>query len=73
MTPPKGSMSTSGIAWAARTIDSEVGVAPGNAKTPKASAIGATPLPTLLIARDQKSLRNSTFRSTALLPSMRGA
>ena len=50
-TPPMGSMMTSGTACAARTMLSEVGVAPGSSSTPNARAIGMIPLPMLLIVR----------------------
>ncbi|CAB4835520.1 unannotated protein [freshwater metagenome] len=55
ITPPIGSTITIGKAWAARTKLNEVGVAPSSSKIPNASAIGAIPLPILLIVRAMKS------------------
>ena len=57
ITPPNGNITTSGTAWAANTMLSDVGVLPGKARTPNARAIGATPLPTLLIVRATKNRR----------------
>ena len=65
MTPPIGRTRTSGSACAASTMLSEVGVAPGSESTPKAIAMGATPLPMLLIVRARKSLRKRALPSRA--------
>ena len=64
-TPPIGRTRTSGSACAARTMLSEIAVAPGSDSTPKAIAMGATPLPMLLIVRARKSLRKRALPSRA--------
>ena len=55
ITPPSGSTITIGNAWAASTKLNEVGVAPSRSKIPNANAMGAIPLPILLIVRAMKS------------------
>ena len=68
MTPPKGNRITTGMAWAASTMLREVGVAPGSASTPNAKAMGAMPLPMLLIVRATSNRWNAGRETTLRVP-----
>ncbi|GAB3882379.1 hypothetical protein GCM10027612_12870 [Microbispora bryophytorum subsp. camponoti] len=67
-TPPSRRKATIGSAWAARTADSVVALAPGSARTPKVRAMGAKPLPSTEMVRAASNRANRRSLTMARSP-----